>query len=162
MTKAGECDPRVLRDTVTGRRAMTAEDGTVAGSGVSLAGQLFRYFGVAVVAAIVDTGTLWLLANQAHVHYMIAAAAAFTLGLLTNFGLARTLVFGASRLSFWAELSSYAVIGIAGVALTEVVLFLGVDLAGLPLLVAKAFALAIVFFWNFFARRFLIYRSEHA
>lgn len=141
---------------------MTADDGTVAGSRVSLARQLVRYFGVAVVAAVVDTGTLWLLASQAHVHYMIAAAVAFTLGLLTNFGLARTFVFGASRLPFWAELSSYAVIGIAGVALTEVVLFVGVDLVALPLLIAKAFALAIVFFWNFFARRFLIYRSAHA
>ena len=73
-----------------------------------------------------------------------------TLGLLTNFSLARAFVFGATRLPFWAELSSYAVIGIAGVGLTELVLFLGVGVVGLPLLIAKGGALGIVFFWNFF------------
>jgi putative flippase GtrA len=128
----------------------------------SLVGQLIRYLVVAVVAAGVDTGSLWLLATRMHVHYLVAAAIAFTLGLLTNFVLARSFVFGRTRMGFWAELSSYTVIGVAGVALTEAVLFLGVDLIGLPLLIAKALALAVVFFWNFFARRFLIYRAGDA
>jgi putative flippase GtrA len=78
------------------------------GSSASLAAQLFRYFGVAVIAAIVNTGTLWLLARQVHVHYMVAAAVAFTLGLLTNFSLAKAFVFGATRLSFYRAASSAA------------------------------------------------------
>lgn len=139
-----------------------AHDQAVAGSLVSLVGQMLRYFGVAVLAAIVDTGSLWVLASQAHVHYTVAAAVAFTLGLVTNFGLARTVVFGDSRMRFWAELGFYAVIGIAGLVLTEVILFVGIGVVGLPLLIAKAVALAIVFFWNFFARRHLIYSAIHA
>ena len=127
-----------------------------------LLGQLVRYFGVAVVAAVVDTGGLWLLATKADVNYLIAAAVAFTLGLLTNFTLARTFVFGATRLPFWAELGSYAIIGLAGVVLTEGILFASVDLIGMPLMAGKALALAIVFFWNFLARRYLIYRVEDA
>jgi putative flippase GtrA len=122
--------------------------------------QLLWYLVVAVVAAAVDTGLLWLLVSRAGVHYTVAAALSFTAGLLVNFALARTFVFQASRLGFWAELSSYAIIGVAGVLLTELILFLSFGLVGLPLLLSKAIALVLVFFWNFLARRRLVYQDS--
>ncbi len=121
--------------------------------------QLLGYLLVAVVAAAVDAGLLWLMVSRLDVHYTFAAAVSFTAGLLVNFALARSFVFQASRLGFWAELSSYAVIGVAGVLLTELILFLTFGLLGLPLLPAKAIALVLVFFWNFLARRRLVYRD---
>lgn len=127
---------------------------------VALLSQVVRYLGVAVVAAVVDTGLLWVLNQPLGVHYAVAAAAGFVAGLLTNFGLARRFVFGRTNLGFWAELSGYTTIGLGGVALTELILWLGIDVAGLYVLAAKAIALVVVFSWNFMARRYLIYRSE--
>ena len=121
--------------------------------------QVVRYLGVAVVAAIVDTGLLWVLNQPLGLHYTVAAAASFVAGLLTNFALARRFVFGRTSLGFWAELSGYSAIGLGGVALTELILWLGIDVAGLYVLAAKAVALGVVFSWNFLARRYLIYRD---
>lgn len=120
--------------------------------------QIVRYGGVAVVAAGVDTGVLWLLSGPLKVHYSIAAAAGFLCGLVVNFLLARRFVFGATKLRSTAEFASYAVIGLVGVGLTEFILYVGIEGFGAAVLMAKAVALLIVFFWNFLARRYLIYR----
>ncbi|MFA5845033.1 MAG: GtrA family protein [Coriobacteriia bacterium] len=122
-----------------------------------IAAQMGRYLLVAVVAAATDTATLWALDRLLGVHYTLAAAAGFIVGLIVNFGLARSLVFGPTRLPVAGEFSAYAVIGVVGLGLTELVLWVTHGLAGMDLLAGKAFALGIVFFWNFFARRQLVY-----
>lgn len=122
-----------------------------------IAAQMGRYLLVALVAAAADTATLWTLTNVVGMHYTLAAAAGFIVGLGVNFGLARALVFGPTRLPVAGEFSAYAVIGVVGLGLTEVVLWVAHGLAGKDLLAGKAFALGTVFFWNFFARRQLVY-----
>jgi len=121
--------------------------------------QLIRYGVVAVVAACVDTGVLWMLSRLFGVHYTIAAVVGFTAGLVCNFLLARRFVFEKASMSVTGEFLGYAIIGVVGVGLTEVILYLGIGVAGLGLLPAKAIALVIVFFWNYLARRVIIYRS---
>ena len=120
--------------------------------------QVLRYGVVAVIAACVDTGVLWLLNKPLKVQYLVAGLAGFVCGLAVNFLLARRFVFGATKLSPASELGAYAVIGVIGLGLTELILFIGIGGFGAYVLVAKAAALVIVFFWNFLARRYLIYR----
>lgn len=119
--------------------------------------QIGRYLLVAIVAAAADWVTLWALADLVGMHYTLAAAAGFIVGLGVNFGLARTLVFGPTRLPIVGEFSAYAVIGVVGLGLTELVLWTAHGLSGLGLHTAKAIALGTVFFWSFFARRQLVY-----
>lgn len=126
----------------------------------ALTAQVIRYLGVAVVAALVDTSLLWILSQPVGLHYSIAAAAGFVAGLLINFALARHFVFGRAGFGFWPELSGLTAIGLGGVALTELILWIGIEVAGLYILTAKAVALVLVFFWNFLARRSLIYRGR--
>jgi putative flippase GtrA len=54
--------------------------------------QFFRYVFVGGSAFCVDAGTLFLL-QRAGVHYLLAAAAAFLLGLVVNFLLSKRFVF---------------------------------------------------------------------
>ncbi len=118
---------------------------------------VIRYLVVAVVAAAADFGTLYTLSEIAGVHYAPSAALAFGVGLMVNFLLARKWVFGGTDLHPAAEFGGYAVIGVIGVLLTEAILYAGIDVLGFSLVVSKAAALAIVFAWNYLARKYIIY-----
>lgn len=130
--------------------------------GASLTSQGARYLVVASAAAAVDVGCLWLLYSAVGLNHLLAAAIAFTIGLVVNFALARRWVFGADGPPTAAEFSGYWLIGFAGLGLTESILFVGVDIAGLPVMLTKFAALTIVFSWNFLVRRFVLYRSSPA
>ena len=125
-----------------------------------LAVQLIKYGVVGAIAFAVDFGTLWLLTSVAGLHHLISAAIAFILGLTCNYLISTARVFGESKLkSTAAEFSAFALIGVVGLGLNELIIFLITDIAGEHYLASKVVATVIVFFWNFFARRFLLFKS---
>lgn len=126
----------------------------------SLSGQLLRYGVVGGIAFVVDYGSLWLLTEVCGLHYMLSAAVAFLLGLTCNYLLSTRFVFGESRLgSRWAEFLAFAVIGVIGLGLNELIIWLATDVIGLHYMLGKVISTVIVFFWNFLARRFLVFKS---
>ena len=126
----------------------------------TLSGQLFRYGIVGGIAFVVDYGTLWFLTDVCHVHYLVSAGIAFVLGLVCNYLLSTRYVFGESRLqSHWAEFSVFLIIGVVGLALNELILYVCQDLLGVHYMLGKIVSTVIVFFWNFLARRFLLFKS---
>lgn len=126
----------------------------------SLIMQLFRYGIVGGISFVVDWGTLMVLTEACGVHYMVSAAIAFVLGLVCNYLLSTRWVFGQSRIgNRWAEFAAFAVIGVIGLLLNELIIYLCTDIAGWHYLAGKVVSTVIVFFWNFLARRFLIFKS---
>ena len=126
----------------------------------ALAVQLLKYGVVGGVSFIVDYGSLWLLTEVAGLHHLVSAAIAFILGLTCNYLISTAWVFGESRLrSTAAEFSAFALIGVVGLGLNELIMWLCVDEGGQHYMIAKLVSTAIVFFWNFFARRFLLFKS---
>lgn len=123
--------------------------------------QLFRYLFVGGIAFVADGGSLWVAHSCFQVHYLVATALAFLFGLTTNFFLARAFVFRANHTNFnaIAEFISYAVIGLIGLAITMGLMYLGVDLFGLPVMLTKCVAVALVLVWNFAARKLFIYKD---
>ncbi len=124
--------------------------------------QMFRYLFVGGIAFVVDGGSLWVVHSCFGVHYLIATALAFLFGLTANFFLARSFVFKGNHTSFnaMAEFISYAVIGLIGLALTMGLMYLGVDVCGLPVMLTKCIAVALVLVWNFAARKIFIYKDK--
>ena len=126
----------------------------------SLLVQLFRYGIVGGISFAVDWGTLMLLTEAFGVHYMASAAVAFVFGLVCNYLLSTRWVFGQSKIgNRWAEFAAFAVIGVIGLLLNELIIYVCADIAGWHYLVGKVVSTIIVFFWNFLARRFLIFKS---
>ena len=120
--------------------------------------QLFRYGFVGGMAFAVDYGTLFVLTHFAGVPYLWSAAVAFVLGLVTNYLISITWVFQHSgKMRLWQEFLFFAIIGIVGLFLNELIMYAGTDILGLHYMVSKLISTGIVFFWNFFARKFLLF-----
>ncbi|MCI2122297.1 MAG: GtrA family protein [Bacteroidales bacterium] len=120
--------------------------------------QLFRYVFVGGTAFIVDYGVLALLNKALGVQYLLAAGISFILGLIANYMLSVTWVFNSKTLdNRYVEFAVFAVIGIVGLGLNELIMYLFTGKLGLDPLVSKLISTAIVFFWNFFARKIALF-----
>jgi putative flippase GtrA len=123
--------------------------------------QLFRYLFVGGGAFLVDFGSLYVLTEFAHIHYLVAAALAFLLGLVTNYMLSISWVFSSHKMgNRWLEFAVFALIGLVGLGLNELIIWQCTETLGFHYLVSKMAAAAIVLFWNFFARKFALFRRE--
>lgn len=122
--------------------------------------QLFRYGFVGGVAFAVDYGTLFVLTHYAGVPYLWSAAIAFILGLVTNYLISISWVFQHSgKMNVWQEFTFFAIIGVIGLGLNELIMYVGTDMMHLHYMISKLISTAIVFFWNFFARKFIIFNK---
>ena len=53
----------------------------------------------------------------------------------------------------------FAIIGVIGLIFNELIMYAGTDILHLHYMVSKLISTAIVFFWNFFARKFLLFNK---
>lgn len=123
--------------------------------------ELLRYLFVGGSAFVVDYGLLYLLVEFAQVHYLSAAAIAFVAGLTVNYMLSITWVFSSDANSFSrkAEFTIFAVIGVVGLGLNEAIMWVMTDKVGCYVMVSKLVSTAVVFGWNFGARKFILFRN---
>lgn len=122
--------------------------------------QLLRYAVVGGVAFVVDYGSLWLLTEVVGLHHLVSAAIAFVLGLVCNYVISTAWVFGESKVSNrWVEFVIFSIIGVIGLGLNELIIYLCTDVCGLHYMLSKIISTVIIFFWNFFARRFILFKS---
>ncbi len=117
-----------------------------------------RYGAASAVALAVDFILLMALHYGLGLNHLIAAALAFAAGFLTVYWLSITHVFADRRaLPPRVEFGGFLAIGLAGLALTEVLMYLLVDIAHASILDAKVITSGLVFAFNFLARRQMIF-----
>ena len=121
--------------------------------------QLLRYVFVGGIAFLSDAGTLFLL-EKAGLHYLVAAALSFLVGLTVNFFLTKRFVFSqdARSVGRMGEFVAYGLIGLAGLGLTELIMYLMTGVFGVYFMLSKVVSAAIVLIWNFAARKLFLYR----
>jgi len=120
--------------------------------------QLFKYFFVGGIAYTVDFGSLFILTDLVKVHYLISAAIAFTLGLITNYSLSILWVFSKRTVADRRlEFIIFSIIGLVGLGLNEVIIWFFTELIHFHYLISKVFSTVVVFFWNFFARKKILF-----
>lgn len=119
---------------------------------------LTRYFFVGGAAACVDIGLFAVFAKFLGLPYLRVATASFVLATLVNYWLSVRFVFvSGQRFRRRWEMAMVFAVSAAGLALNGLVLWLAVEYLRFELMAAKLAATGVVFFWNYFARRVLIF-----
>jgi len=123
--------------------------------------QLFRYTIVGGIAFLGDFATLFCITEFLNVYYLVSAGIAFLVGLSINYSLSIKWVFSERKLnSSFLEFIIFMSIGLAGLILNEVFMWILTDKLGFYYLVSKIGTTAIVYLWNFTVRRFALFNKE--
>lgn len=121
--------------------------------------QFLRYILVGWIVFIIDFSSLFILTEVFGIYYLISAALAFTLGLIANYFLSISWVFNTRILTKrHFELGIFAVIGIIGLFFNEVLIWFLTEDQEINYLISKIFASVLILFWNFYARKFILFR----
>ena len=113
------------------------------------------------VAFAVDFGSLVALTEFGGLYYLYSTILAFSVGMLVNYALSVRWVFHNRRLgNRGAELSIFFMVGVVGLGLTALLMWLFTDGAELHYAVSKLFTAMLVLLWNFGARKVILFPSE--
>ena len=122
--------------------------------------QIFKYFWVSLLAAIADFTLFMVLYEWVGVWYMAANTAGFALGVYINYTLSTIFVFKGQSTKTWSEFIIFTIIGLVGLAVSNITLYLTIDMMGMDGGISKIIAICSAFFWNFFARKFLLFNGK--
>ncbi|MBN8512858.1 MAG: GtrA family protein [Candidatus Accumulibacter sp.] len=123
--------------------------------------QFAQYVCVGGLAFGVDIAALFLLTEKVGFHYISSASIAFVLGLATNYILCVAVVFDYRALQNLAhEFVIFSLIGVAGLLLNNLLIFLFTEFLGFYYLVSKAGAAVFILFFNFFLRRLWLFSER--
>lgn len=143
--------------------------------------QFFRSIFVGGIASVVDMGVLILCKELFGMGESLAAVLGFIAGLTVNYIVSTFWVFAKAKVkNRAADFIGFAVIGIIGLGLTELIIapFAEKSIFGgagilvkntvfgslIPVdkyyIIGKILAIVLVYMWNFFARKFILYRHN--
>lgn len=121
--------------------------------------RIVRYFFVGAVAAAVDIGLFAVLVHGFGFDYLAVGAVTFILATSVNYALSVRVVFRSGvRFSRRQEIALVFAVSALGLALNQLVLYVGVTRFALPPVLAKVMATAAVFFWNYGARAHFVFK----
>ncbi|UCB46792.1 MAG: GtrA family protein [Spirochaetota bacterium] len=111
------------------------------------------------VSFALDFGILVLLTEVVHLHYLISNGIGFMAGTSLNYTLCILWVFSKRsirnrNLEYWL----YIFIGLSGVGLNELFIWLFTEQLHIYYLISKILAGSTVFFYNFVTRKYVLFR----
>lgn len=121
--------------------------------------RLIHYFFMAAVIVGIE-----LLIFQAiyiyTANYYIATVVSFITGVVLNWIGGRVFIFGTSRHNPLKEFLMILTASLVGILIQLIVVFLSVQLAGLYPLIGKVLSITFSFFWNYWFRSAIVYKSQ--
>ena len=123
--------------------------------------EFLAYAVVSGIALCIDFATLYLLVETAGLHYLLAASCSFAVGAVIAYFLSTRLVFRYRRLrDRRVEFMIFTGIGLVGLAVNGMAMYVLVDLLGTQYLAAKGAAAVITFSVNFVMRRWALFSER--
>lgn len=126
--------------------------------------ELLRYLAASAIALAVDVLSFSALLRLVGLPWMLAATLAFITGVLVAYHLSIRFVFRERLLAHAPrhEFAAFATIGIVGLGVTQVVLWLGIEHYHAHPEMTKLVAAGITFLCNFAMRKLMLFRKRVA
>lgn len=123
--------------------------------------ELIRYVYAGGIAFVLDFLVMMVLYKVFGVYYLTATAIGLIVGLFTTYLLSIKWVFNNRAMSNrTTELSLFLLIGSIGFLIHEYVIWVSVEALLINVPVSKIIATAVVFFWNFTARKVILFKKQ--
>lgn len=118
-----------------------------------------RYLLVGGLGFVLDYAVLTVCYELLKIHYLIAAATGFIVGLIVVYITSNKWVFSCRRMENkkWLEFIIFTVIGVVGIGFTLLFMWFFVDVCHIHPLISKLFTTALVLLWNFSVRKIILY-----
>ena len=118
-------------------------------------------FGITGMSGLViDFSLTWIFKEELHVNKFVANAVGFTVAVLSNYFINRFWTFNAvNKQQVGRQLSAFIVVSLFGLLLNSGFLYLFTTVFSLDFYLAKIIAVVLVFFWNFSANYFLVFKA---
>ncbi len=121
--------------------------------------QFIRFLLVGAVAASLDLGFMILLVERAFLHYLLAGSLSFIIAVIFNYAASRAWVFQGGRYSRTLEFFGFIGVSTVGLGLNQLILAILVGMLTLPYQTAKITAIIIVAFWNYFIKKYYVFKG---
>lgn len=123
--------------------------------------QALRYAVSGGVAFVADFLLLYVLTDCAHVHYLLSAILSFCVGLLITYLLSVYWIFDKRRFdSRVPEIIIFILIGLVGLLITALFMWLFTDLLQIHYLLSKVLTTLVSTVWNFLAKKFMLFSDR--
>lgn len=119
--------------------------------------QIVKFGGVGIVCFIIDFAILHLLTDYVHLHYLWSAAIAFFVSVVVNYLLSIQFVFYVNPENNKIRVFMvFLISSIIGLGLTEMLMWIGVDILQINYMLTKVGATAVVMVYNFITRKIFL------
>ncbi|MBA4348165.1 MAG: hypothetical protein C0413_04875 [Clostridiales bacterium] len=135
-------------------------DNTQTSLGERIPVQAIKYGLAAFGGFLADYTALLTLKEWLGLHYLVAVPIAFVVGIAVNYLIGIWVVFRRGKLPLAKELVLFLTISLLALSITEGSMYLLTDLLKIDYRISRLISGAVTYLFNFFSRRFLIYRTK--
>lgn len=121
--------------------------------------EFFRYFVVSAAALLADFIVFSFGIRLLNIPWPLSATCGFIIGVLVAYFLSVRFVFSRRKLRAapLRELLVFSAVGLAGLALTQITLWIGIELLQFNPEFSKICAAGFTFVFNFLVRKFILF-----
>ena len=127
-----------------------------------LLNQFIRFAGVGGAAFVIDYGLLIILTSLFGVFYMVSATISYIVSVVFNYAMSMRFVFSHRKdMSRMREFVIFVILSTIGLILTNIGMYVGVDICNVDYRITKIVATAMVTMFNFVTRRAFLDGANH-
>jgi len=121
----------------------------------------FIKFGITGVSGLtIDFALTWFFKDELHFNKFVANGIGFTAAVMSNYVIHRNWTFKHNKSKAGPQFAVFFTVSVIGLLLNSAIIFLLDNMLYVNFYVSKAVAIFIVFFWNFSANYFFVFKSK--
>lgn len=119
--------------------------------------QIMRFGFVGGTAFVIDFAILWILTDIGNINYLASNCISFSVSVIYNYILSTLWVFDIKEGNHKVkEIIAFILLSAAGLGLSQLLMWLAVDIMSINYLLSKIGATGIVMVYNFVTRKVLL------